>query len=93
MEPGTTEQIQELMQELYELLSNNDFDAVDSRFSSSDVTAISVYEAIILLRFTYTARSLLSEWETFLVKVVDEFNRRGLDTRRLLSGLVVTTTS
>jgi len=69
-------------------LNADKFYVINGALGSADVSVMSLEAMVAFLRVPFTARFRLNKWHQFLQKARNEMNQRGLDSTRLLRGLV-----
>lgn len=85
--PLTFAQVGVILDELSRLLSNKKFFEIDEELSLADVSCMSVEAVVTVARTTFSARSHLRFWPTFVARSKNALEKRGVDLRTL-AGLI-----
>jgi hypothetical protein len=86
-DPSVAASLRRLYRDIQQSLRNADYEIVDALFRAADIPNLPPETLIALLRYSFTARGRLPNWDTLLSQVSAELDRRHLDAKRLLSGL------
>lgn len=73
---------------LSKLLELDNIQIYNSILKNINIEKLDVIVIITLLRLSYLFRKEINEWNVFLNKSILEFNKRKLDTNKLLKGLI-----
>lgn len=84
----TDKQIQALLIEINHHLSNDAFDKIDQLLYDYDPEYQPAAVSIALIRYTYQAKSILTNWNFCLNKIRRDFIIKELRPDRLLRGLI-----
>lgn len=84
---ASPESLRTLYKGLQQCLRTLDYGVINGIFEAVEVKVFPAETLVALLRYSFAAHKKLNGWNAFLSKVREEFDRRGLDTRTLLTGL------
>ena len=77
-----------LLSQMQKLARSGDVSQIDFVLDQVDVQYLSQLSLITLLRGTFAFKSRLQNWENFRDRVTEEFDRRAIDRRKVLAGLL-----
>jgi hypothetical protein len=77
-----------LIEEITNTLNRSEFDSLNKTLGEIDVTTSEPDLIITYLRTSYVARTLLPEWQNLVDRTAKEFESRGMNTKRVLAGLL-----
>jgi adenine-specific DNA-methyltransferase len=87
MDGSSGESRVELLTTMQKLAQRGDVDEIDLVLGVVDVAELAEISLITLLRGTFAFSNMLPNWEAFRERVRAEFERRGINTRKVLAGL------
>lgn len=82
------EEIFPLVKGVGEMFQKRQYGLVDRILNEAELDALSPTVMITLVRTTYPARKKLNKWSSAVGAVKDQLDSQGLDSKRLLRGLV-----
>lgn len=82
------EQLLKQYNNLSKLLELDNINIYNSILKNINIEKLDVIVIITLLRLSYLFRQDINEWNMFLNKSILEFNKRNLETNKLLKGLI-----
>lgn len=82
------EQLLKQYNNLSKLLELKNIDIYNSILKNINIEKLDVIIIISLLRLSYFFKQEINEWNIFLNKSILEFNKRNLETNKLLKGLI-----
>jgi hypothetical protein len=82
------EHLTEIVAALDDQLHAGHFDLIGDVLRAMPVDLLSVHTLVMVLRTTGTARHLIPRWQSSVAAVATSLDKRNLDSRRLLRGLI-----
>ena len=85
----TDNEISELMDKIYFILKEQNFDELDEFIASVDINfSPEILVGVLRISYAVYRGDKLSNWEIFRDKVKIELDRRNLNTKEILTGLM-----
>ena len=88
MRTSTQMELVQFASSVLELVSAGRFEVLDGMMASFNPHENSPEMCLGLLRYTFPVRSVLHEWGPLVGRVADELERRDLDVKGLMKGLL-----
>ena len=83
----SSRELAELLDDINHLLHNSDFEIIDQFYVDSNVSTMNTLVMTTFLRFPFSVRQYLPNWQFFLDRCEEEVLRRGDDPLNLFKGL------